>query len=176
MSPIQLIIRSKFFLTSRQSATRTIETEMDLYRKIIADLGNSKCAQKVRVPKMVGVDEDMREWSVYMILEHNTIVNRQVSAQIQHLARGEIYETNFNPKTDVMPADSAAADEVAKFEQSVDAHLEALRSIEKMRGTLKRPHPIFGPLDAHGWNCMFGFHLQLHRRQAEAVSKQISAG
>ena len=31
---------------------------------------------------MRGVDEDMRRWSFFMILEHNAIVNRSITASV----------------------------------------------------------------------------------------------
>ena len=124
---------------------------------------------------MLGVDEDMREWSFYQILEHNVIVNDRISAAVLHLTgNGPAPEPDFDVKRDVMPQDSAGAEQVAEFKRSVEDHLTAVAKVPKLRGTEKTDHPIFGPFDAHRWHCMLGFHLQLHRKQAEALVGQLS--
>ena len=56
------------------------------------------------------------------------------------------------------------------FRQTVDDHLEAILPLGKLRGTVKRPHPVFGDFDAHQWHCMFGFHLMIHFKQARMVA------
>ncbi len=60
-------------------------------------------------------------------------------------------------------------EEIDAFRFSVEEFLESALSIANLRGTDKIPHPIMGPLSAHGWLCMFGLHLSLHRKQAEKV-------
>ena len=60
---------------------------------------------------MSGVDEDMRRWSFFMILEHNAIVNRSITASVVQLANGESLtgQATIDVKKGVMP--SGAADE-----------------------------------------------------------------
>ncbi|MEM9481904.1 MAG: DinB family protein [Verrucomicrobiota bacterium] len=126
--------------------------------------------------EMPVVDEDMRSWSFYQILEHNTIVNHRITGATVRLVKGEPpdeAEKKFNVKTDVMPAGDAGADEVEKFRASVEAHLEAVDSLANLKGTDTSPHTFFGPFDAHKWHCMFGFHLEIHRKQAEALSRLV---
>lgn len=173
MSFFGAIVRARFKLMSRRSAARLIESEAARYFEIVDKLGPENCVKSFRVPSMLGVDDDMRDWSVVKILGHNAIVNRQITVALIHSAQGEIYETDFNMKTDVMPADDVGGEQVEEFRNSVQAHLKAASGFTKLRGTLRRVHAIFGPLDAHGWNCVFGVHLQLHRKQAEAIAAQV---
>lgn len=127
---------------------------------------------------MRGVDEDMRRWSLFMILEHNAIVNRSITATVVQLARGEVLNgpATINPKTEVMPTLSADESQIEVFASSVTSHIDAVRNLKRLRGTGTSPHPIFGDFDAHKWNCMFAFHLGLHFRQAEYVVVKAKAG
>ncbi len=131
----------------------------------------------VEVPPMRGVDEGMRRWSFYMILEHNTIVNRSISATIQQLARGEQLRgpASIDPKKDVLPSQSAGGEKLGEFRDSVNEHLRMLGSLGRLRGTKTAPHPIFGDFDAHNWTCMFPFHLGLHYKQAKHVVRTAKA-
>jgi len=125
----------------------------------------------VEVPSMPGVDEDMRNWSFYMILEHNTIVNQSITASMRQLARGESLhdEARIDLKHDVLPSLNPGPEQVALFDQSIKDHLTTVKTLPTLRGTSTSPHPLFGEFDAHFWHCLFAFHLKLHLHQTKMV-------
>ena len=125
----------------------------------------------VEVPPMRGVDEDMRRWSLFMLLEHNAIVNRSITAAVVQLANGEPLSgpATIDVKKGVMPSSSADESQVELFAQSVADHITVVRNLGNLRGTKTSQHPIFGQFDAHKWNCMFAFHLRLHLPQARFI-------
>ena len=112
-----------------------------------------------------------------MILEHNSIVNRSISATIQQLVQGGPLSgaAAIDPKKDVMPSQSAAEEQLQEFKNSVNEHVAVVTSLRKLRGSKTAPHPIFGDFDAHKWNCMFSFHLRLHYKQAQHVVRAALA-
>ena len=139
----------------------------------LADRLPAEAGQRcIEVPWMPGIDEDMRKWSYFMILEHNAIVNRAITATVVQLARGEAPSgaAMIDPKNDVMPSTSAGDSQIELFADSVRQHLDAFKDLKSLRGTKTAPHPVFGAFDAHQWNCMFAFHLDLHLRQARFVA------
>ncbi len=156
---------------SRHAATALIRKEGERVLALAEGLSPEEGAKSIRVPPMRGVDEDMRAWSYFQILEHNTIVNRQIGAVIQQLARGEdaVGIGLSDPKRDVMPGTQAGPEQVEAFRKSVDDYLAVESGLPNLRDTATSPHPIFGPFDAHRWHCMFGFHLSLHYPQAAYV-------
>ena len=168
---IKAAIRTIFTFTSREKALEKSVIILQRYAKLADGLSSEAGQLCVEVPPMRGVDEDMRKWSFFMILEHNAIVNRSITATVVQLARGEELRgaATINPKTDVMPSSSADASQFQDFADSVTRHIEAVKSLKRLRGTETSPHPIFGKFDAHKWNCMFAFHLGLHLPQAEYV-------
>jgi hypothetical protein len=131
----------------------------------------------VEVPPMRGVDEDMRRWSFFMLLEHNTIVNRSITAAVVQLANGESLSgpATIDVKKGVMPSSSADESHVELFAQSVTDHIAAVRGLGNLRGTKTSQHPIFGQFDAHKWNCMFAFHLRLHLPQARFIAEKAKS-
>jgi len=118
----------------------------------------------------------MRSWSLFMILEHNVIVNRSITAIVRALALGEPPDGGglIDPKRDVMPSADPGPEQIAAFRESVERRLEVVSGLPELRGTLTKQHPVFGMLDAHGWHCMFGLHLQIHLWQAEVVIRVMS--
>lgn len=176
-SIIKTAIRFLFVLTTRNRAKQQAQHMLSDYLKLADGLTKEMGSQSIEVPPMQGVDEDMRKWSFYMILEHNEIVNRSISAIVEQLARGEPLSgaATIDPKEDVMPSPYAGEDQLLKFKDSVNYHLNLLDSLDNLRGTMTTPHMIFGDFDAHKWNCMFSFHLKLHYNQAKYVIQAVKA-
>jgi hypothetical protein len=151
---------------------------MTRYLSLAQALAPEAGRHPVRVPPMLGVDEDMRHWSLFMILEHNVIVNRSISAIVASLAKGEPPTAIGvkDPKRDVMPSKDPGEEQIQAFQASVKTHLEVVSRLSRLRSTQTFRHPVFGPLNAHGWHCMFGLHLQIHWHQAKAVCSAIENG
>ena len=175
---IKSAVRTRFLLTSRSKASDQIRKSLEQYLSLARSIDPAAGSLPVRVLPMLGVDEDMRDWSFFMILEHNVIVNRSISAVVQSLARGEKPSgtRDFDPKRDVMPSANPGEEQIQAFRASVETHLENLAHLPRLRSTLTSRHPIFGELNAHGWHCMFGLHLDIHRKQAQAVIRTINQG
>ena len=168
---IRAVIRIKFLLTSRAQASLIIRRNTDAYLKLVGQIGAESGGKPVTVPPMVGVDPEMRGWSLFQILEHNAIVNRSIAATVESLAleKEPSGAALINPKTDVLPREVSGPEQVEAFRSSVDDYLSLLLTLPELRGTAETPHPLFGSFDAHKWHCMFGFHLGLHLKQAESV-------
>jgi len=173
MSILRTVVRCKFKLTLRAGADRTIRKEAARSAELARALGPELAARPVRVGKMPGVDENMRDWSMLETLEHNRIVNGMMRDVFDHLANGGPAPPKVDTKRDVMPVGELGFEVVDAFEASVAEFLDVVAKAGKTRGTALKPHPLFGPFDAHMWHCIMGFHLMLHRRQMEAGAKQL---
>ncbi len=174
---IKPAVRSLFFFTSRERALNQATRALRKYLALADGLSPEAGACAVEVPPMPGVDEDMRRWSFYMILQHNTIVNRSISATIRQLCSGEPLSgaAVIDPKRDVMPQSSSGGETILQFQDSVNEHVRMVKTLGRLRGTKTSRHPLFGQFDAHQWNCMFSFHLGIHCAQAEHVIREANA-
>ena len=173
---IKAAVRFRFLLTPRARACAQIRGSLHQYLLVCEAASDEAGRRPVRVPNMLGVDEDMRDWSLFMILEHNAIVNRRTTEIVERLAHGRARESAevVDPKRDVMPSANPGSEQTAAFRESVERHLKTVAGLSNLRGTITTLHPIFGQLDAHGWHCMFGFHLDIHLRQARVVTRMIT--
>jgi len=171
---IRSLVRWRFRLTSRSGADMLIADELHRYLELASQFTEAEGRQSVQCPPLLGVDEDMREWSLYQILEHNVIVNSAMQSVVTTLAREEIPQSTLDSKHDVMPGASAGPEQVDRFRQSVEAYQQAVEPL-KLGSIATYPHPVFRLLNAHGWHCMMGLHLQIHRKQAEAILPLVKA-
>lgn len=176
MSLIAKAVRLKFATTSKNAATAQIQDEAQRSIGLAKSVTPEKAAQSVKVPSMLGVDPEMREWSLLQILEHNLIVNRRITETIHILLQGSPREgDDFDPKRDVLPTKHPELSVVDDFSKSIDEHLALVDLQASLKSSLTSEHPIFGPFDPHRWHCMFGFHLQIHRKQMEAAAKKLTS-
>ncbi len=175
--PVRKMVRLLICSTSHEKATRQIIAERDQTLSVADQLGPELVGSPATIGYLPGIDEDMRGWSVAQTLEHNTIVNTVFTDIVDHLLRGETLVSNFDVKHDVMPAEGVGSEQVKNFAQSVDRYLARVEDVSpaEMAATKFQAHPMFGPFTAKHWHAMFGFHLKLHRRQAEAVAKKLNA-
>jgi len=174
---VKTAVKTRFTLTSRNKASLQIRKFGNIYQALARKVDSDCGVRPIVVPKMPGVDEDMRNWSFFMLLEHNTIVNRSITSVVQSLARGEEPEGPgaIDPKAGVMPSPDPGVEQIEAFRESVNAHLEVVSNLPRLRGTIKKRHPVFGDFDAHRWHCMFGLHLMIHYKQAKmVVQKAVS--
>jgi len=168
---IKAVVRTLFLCQSRDQALRQSEALAAQYTELAKGLAEEAGRMSVEVPPMRGVDEDMRRWSLFMLLEHNAIVNRSITAAVVQLANGESLSgpATIDVKKGVMPSSSADESHVELFAQSVADHITVVRHLGNLWGTKTSRHPVFGQFDAHKWNCMFAFHLRLHLPQARFI-------
>lgn len=164
-------IRVRFKLSRAAGVCTQIRKTGDAYLAFAENVDPQRGSESREVPAMFGVDEDMRNWSFFMTLEHNVIVNRNITSLVGSLARGEVPE-GIDPKNDVMPSANPGVEQVEAFRSSIADHIDTVAKLGKLRGTVKKRHPIFGRLDAHGWHCMFGLHLTLHVKQAQLLARE----
>lgn len=172
MSFLKIPVQVAFRFTPLSKAVARAGLYGDEYLALAGQAGPNAGVPRT-VPRMMGVDEDMRGWSLFQLLEHNTIVNRSITLLICHLAEGGDPETfpAIDPKLDVMPSADAGEEQVEAFRKSVQAFRENVAPLSGLRKTRTYPHPIFGNFTAHQWACMFAFHLKIHLRQARLLAE-----
>ena len=173
---LRIAVRTWFTLTSRDQASKQIQKLCDQYLAL-AELTDAESGSLVvHVPKMIGVDEDMRDWSFFKILEHNVIVNRSFTSIIKSLVRGEEPEGAgaIDMKRDVMPSKNPGIEQLDSFRPSEPEHIKTVSDYQSLRDCLTKHHPVFGAFNAHQWHCMFGFHLFIHYKQAKYVISKIT--
>lgn len=146
--------------------------------KILAlwdSLPADRLAERVLVPRLRGLEDSSRYWSVAMTVEHLNTVGFGVRGVIAGLRRGELPDRparieDVKPRGELPPA-AVRADFARLLTEA------AVAEPPVPRGTgLRVRHPWFGPLDASRWHCLLGIHHRIHRVQIEAIRAGLAAG
>lgn len=133
-----------------------------------------EAAAPVLIPRLRGMEDSSRLWSVWMTLDHLRITNTVFAGVIRSLRQGVVPGRKASTAA-VKP--SATVDEgvVGAFEQSCALFQKVAKQNgdEPLHTVARYPHPWFSALDAAGWHAIGGFHLGLHRRQIESILARL---
>jgi hypothetical protein len=169
----ELLIARALFLSSRLRGNRqTFDAAFRDERAAIATLVE-KCppellSKRVLIPRLRGLEDSSRYWSVLMTLDHLRIVNRGITDTIASLSKGIV--PNRKASTAAVKPNSAVTNVVIhEYEIGCDHLLDTVSAIPDLNTKSRFTHPWFGPLNAAGWHALAGRHMQIHRRQLEAI-------
>ncbi len=124
------------------------------------------------IPRVIGIEDSSRKWSVAMVLDHVCKVNREMALAVDSLSKGvvphgEIDVALYKPDPDI------GFEVVEQFEQVSQGYVGTVEKILNSRDRLPTqptfPHPWFGPLNAHQWHYLAAAHMWIHRRQAQKI-------
>lgn len=168
----RLIFAWHRFTTTRARAESQIAAERDALVFLAQDCDPEDAIRRVLIPRLRGLEDSSRHWSVLMTLEHLRIVNTGIAEVIGLLAQGKQPERAASTAT-VKPSAAVDAGVVKAFVRSCDAITQAAAAVPDLHTPTRYAHPWFGPLDAAGWHAMAGFHMRLHHQQAECILAQL---
>ena len=170
---LRKVVRFKLSRQSVKEATKLAEKMKSYYLELVQEVSVDQGKRVVVVPESMGVDSDMTHWSYFQLLEHNAIVNRNITRVVRALMTGEGAEQldEFDTKKDVLPSAETGQESVEDFTKSVDEHIAYIGEFGHLKSSARRDHPIFGAFDAHMWHGMFGLHLKVHANQAKMIAE-----
>lgn len=153
---------------SRAGASRWFQTEADRILSLARSLPPTEATKRVLIPRIAGLEDSSRYWSVCMTLEHLVIINSGITWTIASLAAGVVPPGTVST-ADVKPGPTADGSMIDRFETVVRDYLASLDRLADLRTKETRRHPWFGPLNALNWHRLAAFHQRLHRKQIESI-------
>lgn len=166
------LFQLKRLFGSREAFTARLEQERAAVREIISQCPVERRGEQVLIPRLRGLEDSSRFWSVWMTLEHLRITNTVFAMVIKSLAHGKVPAKKAST-ADVKPRADLTADMEAAYEASCDAVLSTVAAIADLKTSAKYAHPWFGPLDAAGWHALAATHMGIHRAQIQQIVKSL---
>jgi hypothetical protein len=153
---------------TRAGANRWIRTEADRILELARPLSAEDATKRVLIPRLAGLEDSSRFWSVCMALDHLVIVTTAVGRVIESLAQG-VVPTRTASTAEVKPNPAADVGVTERFEASLRDYFTRVDAIANLKTKEKYRHPWFGPLDALNWHRLTALHHRIHRRQVERI-------
>jgi hypothetical protein len=172
-------ILGKFLGVGLAARKASWEDCIAVYRKestrisqMIEKIPSEKLQTRTLIPRLRGLEDSSRYWSVAMTVEHVQIVSEGMSRAIIELSNGRVPPGEADTAK-VKPGHNNA-ELIAGFAKSVDEIERRLRVDVKDRDSTTRfAHPWFGPLTAKQWVWIIGVHQGIHRRQIREIAVRL---
>ena len=170
---VELLLARLFFAakrrwTARETLMAQFERERQAIRGLVAGCAPARRSRRVLIPRLRGLEDSSRYWSVWMVLDHLRITNRAFGGAISSLARGIVPRQKAGPAA-VKPDPEVTEAVEADFEDSCETFAAAAAAVSDLRTRTRYAHPWFGEMDAAGWHALAAIHMRLHRRQIEGI-------
>ncbi len=173
---LELFVARKLFalrriLGSRESFTNQFVQERQMICRLVDACEVSLRAERALIPRLRGLEDSSRFWSVWMTLDHLRITNLVFAKVITSLAAGHVPQKKASTAGVKPDPDVTGAVEMA-YEESCDKVLAAVAEVTDLRTPARYAHPWFGPLDAAGWHALTAMHMGIHRAQIQCIMQQ----
>lgn len=169
-----LIFPNRYRTTSIEKAIADFREESNTILELARKLSAEQLAERRLIPRLRGLEDSSRFYSVAMTIEHLVMAGQGVRGTILGLSRNQ-ENMPSRGTAQLKPSTSVDAEEIlAKFDQMTDAFVRTVEKIDFGKNVQARhPHPWFGPLTARQWLVFAAPHQNIHRRQIEAIIERL---
>lgn len=158
---------------SRERFSAAFVRERDFMANLYRPRDEKTLKTRILIPRLRGLEDSSRFWSVLMTLDHLRIVNTQIVSVIRSLVQGVVPEGRASTAA-VKPSPDVGPEVVGAYEESCDALLTLVRSCTRLNTRERYAHPWFGPLNAAGWHAMAALHMGIHRAQIDRILRELA--
>jgi len=160
-------------IISWDRALDIFEKEGEKVLSLARFMEKDKLFERVLVPKLFGLEDNSRYYSVAMVLEHLVVVGTALQNRIPSLSQGksldkEIKIEDYKP---YMEIDNTIINQYEIFLHSFRKEVE--EKVDNIFLENRHEHPWFGELKAKDWSVMGAIHQIVHRRQIEAIIRGL---
>ncbi len=151
---------------------KLFQSETEALIRIFDEDNGYDVFESLLIPRVMGIEDSSRRWSVAMVLEHLCLTNADIHKAVGSLSagivpRGEVDVALYKPDPEI-------GIDVRERLLSINAEYGLLiQSLLESAGRLRRKpmfrHPWFGYLSAHQWHVLAALHQRIHRRQAQKI-------
>ncbi len=169
-----VIFPVRFSTVSNEKALLEFEEVSGSIETFARKLRKNDLSQRKLIPRLQGLEDSSRYWSIAMTLEHLIIVGTSMHQVIESLASGN---SDIPPTSIAEVKPGLSPDEDSILEKFSSMHKEfaaGMRILELDRfPQTKYAHPWFGPLNASQWLSFSAPHGRIHQKQIIEISKQL---
>jgi hypothetical protein len=165
-----ILLPKLFKETSKEKALANFSTESEKILQLVATVDPKLLAEKRLVPRLRGLEDSSRYWSIAMTLQHLIIVSDLMLQAVIELSKGNtslprVGTADVKPEAEIDPVKVVEDFRVLSEKFMKEAAAADINAYPEAT----HPHPWFGPLTAHKWLVMAGTHENIHRQQIKAI-------
>jgi len=169
-----ILLPKAYKVLDKEKSLKAFSIESSKIISLARPLSTDQLSQRRLVPRLRGLEDSSRFWSVAMTLEHTIIVGdlmRQAVVELSNGASDLPVVSTADVKPD-QPVEAAAI--IEKFEAMSKRFIaDVTASNIDAHPNNTHPHPWFGPLTARKWMVFGSLHLSIHRQQIKEIIQRL---
>ncbi|MCT7573249.1 hypothetical protein ACOTWR_00145 [Aliarcobacter butzleri] len=144
-----------------------LQRELKIIDKLLKPIDKTLLTQKALIDRTFAIEDDTRQFSINMVLEHLEIAGNKVKDVIEALSlEKEIKIENVKPKQNV-------ENQYESFKKFYEEYISFIKTLDKKQSKMKKKHPWFIEFNNYDWSVFMFMHTFIHRRQIEAIIKEL---
>jgi len=152
------------------AAVTEFSAESAAITALVKPLNETQMSSRRLIPRLRGLEDSSRFWSVAMTLQHLVIVNNRVRGVIIGLTHGKTSMPAASTADVKPPVNIDCAGVLTEFEQTNRDFLDTVSRVDFEKFPRAAfAHPWFGELTARQWVQFLPLHQQIHKKQIEAI-------
>lgn len=157
---------------NREAFIDGFRDERNQIRDLIKSCPLAQRDERVLIPRLRGLEDSSRHYSVWMTLDHLRMTNDAFAFFITELTQGRVPDmvvSTASVKPDPRVTEAIEAD----YEKSCNALLDTLKTAPDLKTEAEFTHPWFGPLNAYRWLALASIHMGIHRAQIATIIQDL---
>ncbi len=148
-----------------------VKREVKIIKKLVQKLPREKCIEKNIIDRTFAIEDDTRQFSVNLVLEHLTIAGSAIMLVIKSLSEEKEFKREITIEG-VKPKENKL-DQIDDFLAFYDKYFEFIKELPKKQSKMTKKHPWFVSFNNFDWSVFMFMHTFIHRRQIEAIIKKL---
>lgn len=172
---LRILFRCACRLISLTTGLKWFKFEARKIRALVGKVSATQATVPVLIDRVVGIEDNSRYWSAFMVLDHLRIVDEGITQIVETLTDDRLFGQEVRIQ-DVKPSLQSGPEAIEQFLKTVDGYESTVARLGTLGRRLCHPHPWFGPMTAHDWHCLAAIHHWVHRRQLERIIGKLGKG
>ncbi len=148
-----------------------LKRESRIIMKLIKGIDRSTLEQKIIIDRTFAIEDDSRQYSINMVLEHLSIAGYGVMNVIDALSK----EEEFTDELTIVGVKPSQNPENAQeiFMEFMNKYEYFINKLHKKQSHMTKKHPWFVKFNNYDWSLFMYMHTFIHRRQIQAILSKL---
>lgn len=148
-----------------------LKREISIIKKITSKIDKNLCTKQVLIDRTFGIEDDTRQFSINLVLEHLTITGNALMTVIQTLSDEKEFTREITIEA-VKPKENKL-NQIDDFTELYERYFEFMKNLPKTQSKMTKKHPWFVGFNNFDWSVFMYMHTFIHRRQIEAIIAKL---
>lgn len=154
-----------------EMALKLLKREVNIIQKLVQNLEKDFHQEQLLIDRVFAIEEDTRQYSVNMILEHLTIAGVAIKMVIERLSQEQEFPREI--KIEAVKPKENKENQLKEFIVFYESYFNFIESLDKKKSKVTKKHPWFSEFNNFDWSVFMFMHTYIHRRQIEVTIKEI---